>query len=111
VKVQKTNEKQSEKNSKFKQEKLNMKRITGFMMVLFLVLGTVATNNFAQDDTMKPTNTTTMQSQTMSGRSNQMTRRKMMNRRNSRMMRKKMMNKRNSRMMRKKMMMKKSTMK
>ena len=102
VKLQKINEKQSEKNSKFKQKKLNMKRITAFTAALFLILGIGATNNFAQEDTMKQTNTTTMQSQTMSGQSSRMTRRKMMNRRNSRTMRKKMINKRNSRMMRKK---------
>jgi preprotein translocase subunit SecG len=111
-KLQKINEKQSEKNSKFKQEKLNMKRITGFMIALFLVLGIGTTNGLAQDHTMKQTNTMTMQSRTMSRQSNRMTRRKKMDSRNSRMMRKKMMmNKRNSRMMRKKMMMKKSTMK
>ncbi len=75
-----------------------MKRITGFMIALFLVFGIGATNGLAQDDTMKQNNTMTMQNDTMS-------------KRNSRMMRKKMMNKRNSRMMRKKMMMKKSTMK
>ena len=55
-----------------------MKRITAFTAALFLVLSIGATNGLAQDDTMKQTNTTTMQSQTMSGRSNQMTRRKMM---------------------------------
>lgn len=42
-----------------------MKRITGFMVALFLVLGIAATNSFAQDDTMKQNNTMTRQNGTM----------------------------------------------
>ncbi len=42
-----------------------MKRITAFMIALFLVLGIAATNNFAQDDMMKQNNTMTKQRDTM----------------------------------------------
>ncbi len=42
-----------------------MKRITGFMTALFLVLGIAATNGFAQDGTMKQNDTMTKQNDTM----------------------------------------------
>ena len=42
-----------------------MKRMTGFMAALFLVLGIAATSGFAQDNTMKQQDTMTKQTDTM----------------------------------------------
>jgi len=96
-----------EKNSKFKKEKINMKRITAFMTALFLVLGIAATNSFAQDDMMKQNNTMTKQRDTMMSKKTTMSKKTMMKKnRNARKHRKN-----HSRHSRSKMMMKKSTMK
>jgi len=83
-----------------------MKRITAFMAALFLVFGTAATNNFAQDDMMKQNNTMTMQRDTMMSKKTAIRKRTMMKKkRNARKHRKNY-----SRQSRSKIIMKKSTM-
>ena len=84
-----------------------MKRITAFTVALFLILGIGVTNNFAQDDMMKRTNTMTKQRDTMMSKKTTMRKKTMMKKnRNARKHRKN-----HSRQGRSKMMMKKSTMK